>query len=73
LYNNALLSNKLNIFNSQIDAISFSLPAASLRKILSTVTDAKTEEARKVHFSAVQELMTNAQWANDEGDFGESY
>lgn len=45
---------------------------ASLRRMLQKVADAKSEEARKVVFTDVQELVTNAQWATDEGDFGMS-
>uniref|UniRef100_A0A6A7FU08 UPF0609 protein C4orf27 homolog n=2 Tax=Hirondellea gigas TaxID=1518452 RepID=A0A6A7FU08_9CRUS len=43
---------------------------ASLRRMMQKVVDAKTEEARGAVFDDVEELMTNAQWATDEGDFG---
>lgn len=40
--------------------------------MLQKVADAKSEEVRTVVFADVQELVTNAQWATDEGDFGET-
>lgn len=43
---------------------------ACLKKIFQKVVDAKSEEERLKHFDAVQELMTNVQFAFDEGDFG---
>jgi len=45
---------------------------ASLRRILQRVADAKTDTARRDMFADVEELMTNAQWATDEGDCGMS-
>lgn len=42
----------------------------NLRKIFQRVIDAKNEEERKKYFDDIQELITNVQFAYDEGDFG---
>jgi len=43
---------------------------ASLKKILSNVNSAKTTEEKNKAFDVLQELVTNVQFANDEGDPG---
>ncbi|XP_064086036.1 histone PARylation factor 1-like [Macrobrachium nipponense] len=43
---------------------------ATLRKILQRVTDAKTDEERLKHYDDLQEIITNVQFATDEGDYG---
>lgn len=43
---------------------------ATLRKILRRVVEAKSEEERLKHYDAVHEVITNVQFASDEGDFG---
>ncbi|KAK7082687.1 hypothetical protein SK128_004583 [Halocaridina rubra] len=43
---------------------------AQLKKILKRVVDAKTEEERLKHYDDVHELITNVQFAFDEGDHG---
>ena len=43
---------------------------ASLKKILSNVVNAKTTEEKNNGFDVLQELITNVQFANDEGDPG---
>ncbi|KAA0191786.1 hypothetical protein HAZT_HAZT000884 [Hyalella azteca] len=43
---------------------------ANLRKMLQRVSDAKNPAARSAAFATVQEVITNSQWATDEGDFG---
>ncbi|XP_042206077.1 histone PARylation factor 1-like [Homarus americanus] len=43
---------------------------ASLRKMFQKVIDAKTDKQRGQHFDDVQEIITNVQFANDEGDPG---
>lgn len=42
-----------------------------MRKIFQRVVGAKSEEERKKYFDDIQELITNVQFAYDEGDFGE--
>ena len=44
--------------------------SASLKKILKKVKDSPDEESKKKNLVDLQELVTNAQWATDEGDFG---
>ncbi|KAB7498643.1 Histone PARylation factor 1 [Armadillidium nasatum] len=43
---------------------------ANLKKIFKNVVEAGTEEKKLKCLDVLQELMTNAQWATDEGDFG---
>ncbi|XP_068203068.1 histone PARylation factor 1 [Palaemon carinicauda] len=43
---------------------------ATLRKILQRVVDAETEEQRLKHYDDLHEIITNVQFASDEGDFG---
>jgi len=44
--------------------------AAGLRKILTRVVEAESESEKDRAFDALQELVTNVQFANDEGDPG---
>ncbi|KAK8728011.1 hypothetical protein OTU49_009336 [Cherax quadricarinatus] len=43
---------------------------ANLRKMFQKVVNAKTDDERRKHFDDIQELITNVQFAYDEGDFG---
>ena len=43
---------------------------ASLKKIFKNVNEAKTDEAKNTAMDVLQELITNVQFANDEGDPG---
>eukprot|EP00092_Neocalanus_flemingeri_P016819 GFUD01018194.1.p1 GENE.GFUD01018194.1~~GFUD01018194.1.p1 ORF type:complete len:460 (+),score=173.33 GFUD01018194.1:74-1453(+) len=43
---------------------------ASLRKIIRNVVEAETEKEQDLAFDVLQELVTNVQFANDEGDPG---
>ena len=44
--------------------------AASLKKILNNINKARSEEDKNKAFDVLQELVTNVQFANDEGDPG---
>ncbi|KAK4299087.1 hypothetical protein Pmani_028614 [Petrolisthes manimaculis] len=44
--------------------------SASLRMMFQKVIDAKTEEEKNRKFEDIQELITNVQFAYDEGDYG---
>ncbi|XP_069182099.1 histone PARylation factor 1-like isoform X3 [Procambarus clarkii] len=43
---------------------------ANLRRMFQKVVDAKSDNERRKHFDDIQELITNVQFAYDEGDFG---
>jgi len=43
---------------------------ANLRKIIRNVVEAETEKEKDLAFDVLQELVTNVQFANDEGDPG---
>ena len=45
--------------------------AANLKKMLQKVVDSKNEEERMKNFDNIQEIITNVQFAFDEGDSGE--
>nr|XP_053650742.1 histone PARylation factor 1-like [Cherax quadricarinatus] len=44
--------------------------SSNLRKMFQKVVNAKTDDERRKHFDDIQELITNVQFAYDEGDFG---
>jgi len=41
-----------------------------LKKMLRRIKDAQSEDEKLKRYDDLQELITNVQWANDEGDFG---
>lgn len=44
----------------------------SLRKMIKKMSESKTEDEKTKNFEPLQEIITNVQFASDEGDFGES-
>lgn len=43
---------------------------ADLKRMLRRIIEAKNEDEKLKRYDDLQELITNVQWANDEGDFG---
>jgi len=43
---------------------------ADLKRMLRRIKEAKSEDEKLKRYDDLQELITNVQWANDEGDFG---
>ncbi|CAL4121319.1 unnamed protein product, partial [Meganyctiphanes norvegica] len=43
---------------------------ADLKRMLRRIKEAKSDDDRLKRYDDLQELITNVQWANDEGDFG---
>ena len=46
------------------------MPIASLKKLMKKIVEARSEKEQESGHDAMQELVTNVQFANDEGDPG---